>query len=388
MKILYILPHFYPYVGGGERIFYDMARGLLAKGHQVRVIARNVGREYLGHKNVEGMDVYYKKWISLFGHPLIPAKDVEEHVKWADIVHASIFTPAFPASMMARKYNKPSILTVHEVRGNKWFWVEDFIHASMFFAYEQFTCRQPFDIYHSVSDATKRDIHTFCGKDKKVVTVYNAVNEMDTSIADKSTIDLREYFNLPPKGPERKRIFLYYGRPGQTKGIDTYQKALELLKERKVDLSGVRFCFIMGAEPVRNRKKFTDAIESKGLSDIAIVRPSLDRSDLCRCILQSDYVVVPSVTEGFGLSALEACQLGKPIISSTGGALKEVVYGKVLFFENRNSKLLADRIEAVIKNGISAFADVAEKSFPYETMVNGIERMYYDLLKRKVKNGK
>ena len=314
MKICFVLPHFYPYVGGGERIFYDMVQGLLQRGHKIRVLARNVGDEYLGHKTVLGMDVYYFPWKSMFGHPIIPARDIEEHIAWCDVVHASIFTPAFPASRLARKYHKPSVLTVHEVRGPKWFWVEDFIHASAFWLYEQFVCRQPFDIYHAVSQATKRDILAYCGKHKRVVCVYNAVNEMDASVAEKSSLNLREYFGLGA----RERIFLYYGRPGQTKGIYVYQEAIRALKMRGVNLKNIRFCFILGAEPAGLRRKFIRSISRYGLQKTVLVRDSLQREDLCRCILQADYVVVPSVTEGFGLSALEACQMGKKIISSTG----------------------------------------------------------------------
>jgi len=376
MKICFVLPHFYPYVGGGERIFYDMVKGLLARGHQIRVLARNVGQEYLGHKTVEGMDVYYFPWKSMFGHPLIPIRDIREHVAWCDVVHASIFTPSFPASLLARNYHKASVLTVHEIRGPKWFWVEDFIHASAFWLYEQFVCRQPFDVYHAVSQATKRDILQYCGKNKNVVCVYNAVNEMDASIAEKSSLNLRDYFQLG----EKERIFLYYGRPGQTKGVYVYQEAIRTLQTRGVDLSDIRFCFILGAEPVKLRQKFVRSIHQYGLDDIVLVRDSLQRADLCRCILQADYVVVPSVTEGFGLSALEACQLGKKIISSTGGALTEVVYGDCLFFENRSSQALADRLQSVIEKGAAAFSHVPPRSFPYEDMVDGIENIYKSLI--------
>lgn len=376
MKICFVLPHFYPYVGGGERIFYDMVKGLLAKGHEIRVLARNVGSEYMGHKTVEGMEVWYFPWKSLFGHPLIPAKDIEEHIRWCDVVHASIFTPAFPSSRLARKYRKPSVLTVHEVRGPKWFWAEDFIHASGFWLYEQFVCRQPFDVYHAVSQATKRDILQYCGKNKNVVCVYNAVNEMDTSIAEKSSLNLRDYFNLGKK----ERIFLYYGRPGQTKGIYVYQEAIRALQTRNVNLDDIRFCFILGAEPVKLRKKFIDSIHKYGLDDKVLIRDSLPREDLCHCILQADYIVVPSITEGFGLSALEACQMGKKIISSTGGALTEVVYGDCLFFENRSSEALADRLQSVIEKGDRAFDYVPPRSFPYDEMVDGIENIYKSLL--------
>lgn len=381
MKICFVLPHFYPYVGGGERIFYDMVQGLLKRGHEIRVLARNVGDEYLGHKTVNGMEVYYFPWKSFFGHPIVPAKDIEEHIKWCDVVHASIFTPAPPSSRLARKYHKPSVLTVHEVRGPKWFWVEDIIRASGFWLYEQFVCRQKFDVYHAVSQATKRDILAYCGKNKNVVCVYNAVNEMDASIAEKSSLNLREYFGLG----DRERIFLYYGRPGQTKGIYVYQEAIRSLQKRGVDLTDIRFCFILGAEPVKLRKKFIDSINRYGLSDKVLIRDSLGREDLCRCITQTDYVVVPSVTEGFGLSALEACQLGQKIISSTGGALTEVVYGDCLFFENRNSEALADRLQAVIEKGDAAFDKVPPRSFPYEDMVDGIENIYKSLMQTSKK---
>lgn len=375
MKICYVLPHFYPYVGGGERIFYDMAKGLLAKGHEIRVVARNVGQEYLGHKTVEGMEVYYYPWKSFFGHPLIPARDIKEHIAWCDVVHASIFTPAPPSSRLAKRLHKPSVLTVHEVRGSKWFWVEDFIRASAFWFYEQYVCRQKFDVYHAVSQATRRDYLKYCGE-KNVVCVYNAVNEMDISVAQKSTLDLHTYFHLD----KDKKIFLYYGRPGQTKGIYIYQEAIRLLKARHVDMSDFRFCFILGAEPVKLRNKFIRSIQEYGLEGTILVQDSLKREDLCRCILQADYVVVPSVTEGFGLSALEACQMGKKIISSTGGALCEVVYGNCLFFENRNSEMLANQLQKVIEQGDSAFPFVPPKSFPYEDMVDGIEAIYKNLL--------
>lgn len=385
MKICYVLPHFYPYVGGGERIFYDMVKGFLPRGHEIRILAESIDEEYTGHKIVEGMDVYYYPWKELFGHPLIPSKDIAEHIQWCDVVHASIFTPAIPASLMAKKYNKPSVLTVHEVRGSKWFWVENPIRAFGFWFFEQLVCRCHFDLYHGVSLNTNKDFLHFCGSFRnkslkdRTVCVYNSVTEMDLSIAETSNLTLRSYFNLGAT----ERIFLYYGRPGQTKGIYVYQQAILELKRRNVNLDNIRFCFIMGAEPAKLRKRFIDTIKKSGLSDKVLVQPALKRNDLCRCILDADYVVVPSVTEGFGLSALEACQMGKKIISSTGGALREVVYGNCLFFENRDSSDLADKLQSVIQKGDEAFDYVPSKTFPYKDMLDGIEDIYNRLLALK-----
>ena len=91
--------------------------------------------------------------------------------------------------------------------------------------------------------------------------------------------------------------------------------------------------------------------------------------------------MVPSLTEGFGFSALEACQIGTPLIYSDGGSLPEVAYGKCLSFENRNHKQLADILEEFFINGTDNFEDVPEKTFTYEQMFKGISDIYSEIYK-------
>ena len=375
MKIAMILPHFYPYVGGGEHLFYCLAKGFVAKGHQVRVVTRNVGEEYLGDKVVDGIEVKYCPWKEMFGHPFPKKKDMVDAVKWCDVVHTSTYTTSAITSRLARKYKKPSVITIHEVRGNKWYWCDNFINATIFYMVEQWSCRQKFDVYHSVSDSTSRDIKKFCGKNKNVIRVYNA-NEVDPSLANPD-FSLREYFGLNATD----RIFLYYGRPGKTKGIQVYEKALLNLKKKNAFADDVKFCFVLGEEPKDLRKAFISHIEKEGLSDKVLFQHSLGRPDLMAAIMQADYVVVPSITEGFGFSALEACQLGTPLIYSDGCSLPEVTYGKVLDFANRDADQLEDRIKAVMDKGIDAFKDVPAKTFKMEDMIDGVEKILLDLVK-------
>lgn len=374
MKIAIILPHFYPYVGGGEKMFYDLARGLIKKGHEVRVVARNVGTQYMGTKEVDGITVTYCPWKSMFGHPFPKKKDIEDCVKWCDVVHTSIFTTSPVVSSLAKKYKKPSLLTIYEARGKKWYWADSFIRATAFYLVEQYTCRQKFDAYHAISDATKKDIETYC-KRKSVYRVYLA-NEMKKD-AYQSEFSLRSYFGVP----EHTRIFLYYGRPGKTKGVQVYEKAIaDLVKNQKVP-KDVRFCFILGKEPEDLRRDFVERIEKQKLNEVVKIQDSVSRSDLSACICQADCVVVPSLTEGFGFSALEACQLGTNLIYSDGGSLPEVAFGKCLAFENRNSKDLAKKLELVMEAGEDAFEEVPEKNFTYDEMLNGIIQLYERIAK-------
>ena len=394
MKICFILPHFYPYVGGAEKIFYDLTEGLVRRGHEVRVISSATGTGHMGVCRIDAdggiletgsafseeekaLQVRYCGWKEFFGHPLPAASDMEESIRWADVVHTSTFTPAPPVSRLARKYHKPSVLTVHEVHGMKWYWVDNFIRSTAFLVYEWYVCTRPFDLYHAVSEATRQDYFSFCGK-RDVRRVYNA-DEMDPEMELDPEFDIHRFFDVEPE----KRIFLYYGRPGKTKGVNVYEKALLMLGAMGEDLDNVRFCFALGAEPAGPRAEFVKSIEKNGLGDIVRIRGSLSRAALGSCILQADYVVVPSVTEGFGLSALEACQMGKKLIVSDGGALPEVVYGDILQFRNRDAKDLAEKLLQVIHKGEGAFQKIPPKQFTYEQMIGGIEQLYFELIKER-----
>ena len=69
-------------------------------------------------------------------------------------------------------------------------------------------------------------------------------------------------------------------------------------------------------------------------------------------LLQNAVVYVqPSITEGFGLPVLEAMAAGVPVVSSSGGALAEIVADAGLTFVPYNEEEMAEKINKVI-NGI------------------------------------
>ncbi len=372
MKIAIVLPHFYPYVGGGEKMFYDLAKGAAAAGHEVRVVARDVGKEYRGVKKMDGFAVRYCRWKSMFGHPLPHTDDIEPVIEWCDIVHSSIFTTAPVVSRLAKKYGKPSVLSVYEVRGNKWFWTDVFYKAAIYWIVEQYACRQRFDVYHAISEATRKDYLKYIGK-RDVRRIYLA-NEMRPKEEADVNFSLREYF-----GVGTQKVFLYYGRPGKTKGVDVYLKAIRILAGSGTDLSRVRFCFLLGKEPADLRRSFEKKVQAYGLGGLIVIRDSVSREELSDCIAQADCVVVPSMTEGFGFSALEACQMGTPLIYSDGGSLPEVAYGCCRSFRNRDASDLADQIYRFMANGKDSFDRIPEKSFTYEEMLGGILALYEEL---------
>ena len=112
------------------------------------------------------------------------------------------------------------------------------------------------------------------------------------------------------------------------------------------------------------------------------IRPSVARDALSACIAQADCVVVPSLTEGFGFSALEACQIGTPLIYSDGGSLPEVAFGRCRHFKNRDAGDLAEKLQMAVSGDARAFRMVPEKNFTQEAMLAGLENLYKEILKK------
>ena len=372
MKICIIVPHFAPYVGGGEKLFLDIAKGLRERDHEVRVVTSAVSG-LCGYHCYEGIDVWYCEWKSFCGHPLVVAKDLQEHVKWADLVHTTLFTTAPQARRMARKFEKPCVLTVYEVLGNKWFWfVDSKVMAFMFRVYEYLLCRQKFSAYHMISDATRRDYEKYIGERDSMVRIYCSVKPLKIDEIQKETIEIHDYFNLK----KNETSFLYFGRPAPNKGIFVLEKAIEILNQKKEIPDDVKFCLLLAKEPADKRKKLLDAIEQKQLGKYISIKESVSRNELNKLIVDADYVVIPSIAEGFGFSAVEACDLGKSVIYSNGGSLPEVVFGNCLEFENRSAMDLAQKLLSVIQFGDSAFSVIPPKTFEESRMLEELIALY------------
>lgn len=376
MKVCYILPHFYPHVGGGEQAFLDLIQELVKKGIEVRVVTSNSGGVD-GSQNYKGIDIYYYNWKMLFGHPIVNKKDLEEHVKWADIVHAGVYSPVKKACKVAKKYNKPSVVTAHEVLGKRWFWIEpNFIKALGFKMYEEYIVKTKCGCYHTPSHATEVDLKN-CNKKAKVKNIYWIVDETKKPI-NINREQYNNYFNIS----EKNKVFLNYGRPGKTKGVFIYLDAIEKTIKELDDkqLENVKFCFIMAKDPKPEREKFVKRVKENNLEKYVIVKESVNREDLENYIMCADYVVVPSITEGFGLTAIEACNMGKKVIHSSGGSLPEVTFGSVVEFENKNSEDLKEKLEKIIKGELE-FNNKSRKDFSKETITSEIIDLYKNLLK-------
>jgi len=373
LKICFVVEHFPPHIGGGEKMFKEYSSRLVQAGCEVKVITSNSGG-LTGTFVEDGVEIHRFAWKSFFGHPVPRKKDLRNFISWSDLVHTGTYTAAPITLAVARRFNKPCVVTVHEVLGKRWFWIEESrLKAALFCAFERYVIKQDYSLYHAVSYATQRDLLQAGIDESRTVTIYHGV--------EAPPVSLHREKNMPSilgKADEEK-LFLYFGRPGKTKGVYVLLDAIEHLKDLLPPT--VRFAFVLSREPRNERKAFIEEVGRRRLPEQPTIFEPLGYEELGRAILECYCVIVPSITEGFGFTAAETCALKHPVIASDGGSLPEVVSGKALFFQNRNSQDLAEKIMLALQN---RFIVIPEKVFDWNPSTRKLLECYKGVLAGRI----
>jgi len=91
-------------------------------------------------------------------------------------------------------------------------------------------------------------------------------------------------------------------------------------------------------------------IDSLGITDCVTHLGQVDTAELVRHYSMATMVVVPSVYEGFGLPAAEAMCCGTPVISTTAGALPEIVGDAGILVPPADTRALVEAITGLLNN--------------------------------------
>lgn len=363
MKVLYILESFPPNIGGAEKFFSRIINQVSILGNHVEVLTTS--DEFKNKQIIKGnTTIRYFNWIRISGHAIPNPFDLINPISNCDIVHCATYTSAIICGMLSKLFHKKFIVTVYEVLGQKWYDVEpNTIKAFIFMWIEKLAISFSFDKYHVISNSTSVNLIRSGIPKVKVVRIYPGIDDLNKS--------------RNQKGKKYKFFtFLFYGRPGKTKGLINLIKAVKSIDN--ILNTNIKFNLILGPEPRSERENVINMINSLQLCDRIDVNDPVSAIELKNNIINANCIVVPSITEGFGFSAAEACVLNKPIIVSNAGSLPEVVFGKVLFFESNSITDLAAKLLLASEN---KFNYIKPKNFKWSTAGYEMVQTYKLLVK-------
>ncbi len=257
---------------------------------------------------------------------------LKKHKNDYDIVHDNQCL-AYGIGRLARKV-MPTIVTIHHpITVDR---QEDYKVAR--------TIRQKFRVYRwytfismqlkvakqfshiiTVSEFTKKDIaKEFSLDENKFRVVHNGINN--------------EFFYPKQNGPRPENALIV------TNSADTPLKGLNFLLEAVAE--------IRARQPIRltvigQPKKdgiIENLVKKLGVGDIVHFTGRIDNEEFADYYAKSTIAVVPSLYEGFGIPAAEAMACGVPLISTSGGALPEVVGDAGMIVPPADTQALAQAI--------------------------------------------
>lgn len=358
MKILFVLEHFYPYIGGAEKLFYVLTTSLAKEGYEVVVITTQFDKKLLKEEVHRGVKIVRINCWNRYAFTLFSLPKILRYAQNADLIHTTTYNAALPAVLAGKWKRKPVYVTFHEVWGELW---KKLPFTSMmqkygYYFFEKLLLQLPFNKYIAVSNFTEKKLQEHGIPSHRIQRIYNGL-EYDS-------------FNSLQSIPNETFNYTYFGRLGISKGLDLLIPAAAKFRE-KYPKSVLKL--ILPKQPKAFYEKIMDLVAEHELQDYIDFKHNLSREDLYAELLQSSCVVIASYSEGFCFAAAEAVALKVPIVSSHRGALSEVVSGNFVVME---SMTVAALVEALEKAYLGDWERQAIRYFPLKETVKNYKNLY------------
>jgi len=320
MKILQVTVFFSPVQGGSAESSFQLSRELAKRGHQVTVYTSDykLRRDYIDA--IPEVTVHpFKTWSSVANLYITPAivKKAKEEVRHFDVIHMHNYR-TFQNIVIhhyAKKFGIPYVL---QARGS----------IATFF-YKRWL-KMIFDMTWGrriLKDASKVFALTpiEAGQYKSMDVSEHKIEIIPNGLA------LSEFDDLPDRGEFRKKhgldanqkIILYLGRIHKIKGLDILGEAFANLSSSLNDVELI----IAGPDDgyLTYLKKLVTDLSMAG--KVLFTGPLHGREKLSAYV-DADIYVLPSFYEIFGITVLEACACGTPVVVTDRCGIADVIDGE------------------------------------------------------------
>lgn len=295
-----------------------------------------IDKETINHINKENIQIKISRipgFVKRFYFNKLKFPDIKFIVGNYDVFHSC--EPLMPSVK-----NKKSIITIHDLAYRKYpqFFESNVLKWDKIISLNVHKA----DAIIVPSQQTKIDvISIFKVPEDKVYVLYLPVNEKFYSYQDIALMEkIREKYKL------YFPFILFVGTIEPRKNIEVLVEAFEKFhNSQKSDLDLVlvgKFGWLY--------KPIIERINKSPIKNRIHLLNYVPLDDLVRIYKLAEFLVYPSIYEGYGVPVLEAMASGTAVITSNSSSLVEIAGDSAIFFDPSNSEQLKDQIIMLSKD--------------------------------------
>ncbi len=389
MNILIVTPYFYPEGGGLEQYAYNISKRLIKKGFHVTVLcSTKKGKDIT--ETIDGIHIMRQKPDFIISNTPVKFNLFFEMSKLArendfDLINAHTPVPYYAdvAALVSRRYDIPFVLTYHNdliKESNLSKFIVNVYNNSLNLLILRLS-----NLIITPSPYCYHDSKFLKKFKKKLVWIPPGVDIKRYSSIGSSPSIYKDY-GLP----KDSKIILFVGQMGKYhthKGIDCLINSFGIVKGK---INNPYLVLVGAGDAISEYKKLC---KKQNITKNTIFTGFVNDETLIRYYKSSNVLVLPStsISEGFGMTLIEANACGKPVIGTNIGGIPYVIKdgenGLVVPPKDPNAlaeaifRILSDR-ELAERLGKTGYKKVI-KNFTWEKSGEKTLCAFYDILNRK-----
>lgn len=230
-------------------------------------------------------------------------------------------------------YSKPFVVTIHdllwhEYKGMHVTTLPPLLYWPKYWAY-RFIAKNAIahakKIFVPTKTVAKIITNYYPNYASKITVTYEGIGSSLLEIAKKARMTQR-----------KKNHILYVGSLYPHKNVSIVLEALQEMKDYTFTIIGARNAF---------QKQIEKEVAARGLTNQVTFLGRVSDEELAKNYQTAGCVVQPSVSEGFGLTGLEALSFSAPLVASNIPILHEVYQNAAIYFDHSSAKACRQAIE-------------------------------------------
>ncbi len=389
MKILHVVPTYLPAVRYGGPIYsvHGLCKSLAKLGHEMHVFTTNVDGKSNSDVPIgvpvekDGVHVwYFPSQIArrLYFSPSMQ-KALEAKIENFQLVHLhSIYLwPTWMTARLCEKKNIPYIIAprgmlIKDLIAQKSYWKKTF-----WIKFIERHSLEKASAIHATSLLEENEMRKFGFEYPRIFVVPNGIDITSKNTASNKMLDsITKYL-------EEKPFILFLGRINWKKGLDRLIAAMRYVRDARL--------IIAGNDEDGYKEKLEKLAEENEVSNRILFSGPIYGIDKEELLQAAKIFVLPSYSENFANSVLEAMSAGCPVIVTPQVGLADIVEKEqVGLVVDGDPKTLGESINTLLldderrkKMGIAG-QRVVRDQFQWSAIAVQMENLYNQILRDKV----